>query len=232
MTIALFEGEGAYHVLRWLHTMVGVAWIGLLYYFNFVQAPFFAETDATTKNNAIVKLVPRALWWFRYAALATTVLGLLMLGHRASASPELFTSPWGTQILIGSLLGLTMAYNVWFVIWPNQKIVIASAQSAIDGKGPLATAAAAGSRALVASRTNVLFSIPMLFFMGAGIHLPVSISDAPNKPLRWGLTLVIWAGIEFNALKGSLGPLKSIAGVIHSGLALWVVMYGIVEFCL
>src|SRR6185503_1869849 len=105
-----------------LHFFFGVTWIGHLYYFNFVQGAFFAETDAATKSNAIQKLVPRALWWFRWGAMWTLVTGLVMLlakGHQAGGM-EIYSTSWGVAILTGGLFGLTMWANVWFVIWPNQ----------------------------------------------------------------------------------------------------------------
>src|SRR4051812_44767834 len=173
MTIALFSVDGLLFVLRWLHFFFGITWIGLLYYFNFTQGAFFAETDAATKSNAIQKLVPRALWWFRWGAMFTFVTGLLYLlmrGHQLGW--EAYSSAWGISILTGAALGTLMWANVWFIIWPAQKVVIQSATQAATGKAAIPEAAGRGARALVASRTNTLFSIPMLFFMGAASHLP------------------------------------------------------------
>src|SRR3954463_7471268 len=128
MNFAILSAEGINFVLRWLHIIFGVTWIGLLYYFNFVQGPFFAETDATTKSNAIQKLVPRALWWFRWAALWTMASGITILAIRGQmGGAAIFASSWGVCILTGATMGLIMGLNVWFVIWPNQQIVIASA---------------------------------------------------------------------------------------------------------
>src|SRR4051812_26351777 len=115
---ALFSMDGLLFVLRWLHFFFGITWIGLLYYFNFVQGAFFAETDATTKSGAIQKLVPRALWWFRWGAMWTVVTGLLILSIRGHlGGMGVFASSWGVAILTGMTLGLCMWYNVWFVIW-------------------------------------------------------------------------------------------------------------------
>src|SRR3954463_8896440 len=127
MNFAILSAEGINFVLRWLHIIFGVTWIGLLYYFNFVQGPFFAETDAATKSNAIQKLVPRALWWFRWAALFTFLTGAIYLmgrGHRDGFG--IFATSWGVAILTGASLGTIMFLNVWLIIWPNQKVVIAS----------------------------------------------------------------------------------------------------------
>src|SRR5665213_2573977 len=126
----LFTSDGLYQIFRWLHYLAGVTWIGHLYYFNFVQGKFFAGTDAQTKSAAIRLLVPEALWWFRWGAAYTVLFGLLMLwlkGH--TAGHEIYATSWGVWILTGSALGVLMAYNVWFVIWPSQKVIIASANA-------------------------------------------------------------------------------------------------------
>ncbi len=226
MDIALFNFDGLLFLFRWLHFFFGILWIGLLYYFNFVQGPFFAETDAPTKSNAIQKLVPRALWWFRWAAMGTFATGwlyLMMRGHRDGAA--IFGNSWGVAILTGATLASLMWANVWFVIWPNQKIVIESATKAATGGAALPNAAAAGAKAGLASRTNVLFSIPMLFFMGAASHLPIMISPTANLWILVVLFALILGGLEFNALKGKMGPMTTVKGVISSGFGLAAVLY-------
>jgi uncharacterized membrane protein len=230
MELAILSMDGWLMALRWFHLFFGVTWIGLLYYFNFVQGPFFAETDAPTKSQATQKLVPRALWWFRWNAMGTMIVGLLILmsrGHRDSWA--VFATSWGVIILTGSVLGLLMWFNVWFVIWPNQKIVIQSATQAATGGQALPNAAAAGARALVASRTNVLFSFPMLFFMGAASHLPLAMDAEPNFALWTAVFGVIALALEANALKGKVGPMATVKGVIHCGIALCVVLYVLME---
>jgi len=229
-SFAIFRTDGFLFILRWFHVLAGITWIGLLYYFNFVQGPFFAETDAATKSGAIQKLVPRALWWFRWSAMATTLVGLAMLAIYGQQSPDIFKQGYGVIILTGSALGLLMFYNVWFVIWPNQKIVIASATGVAQGKAADPAAAGAGARAGVASRTNVLFSMPMLFFMLGARHLGIQVNpEASLLPLVIVLAVILGA-LEFNALKGKSGPLTTIPGVIHSSLGLTVGLYFIVEF--
>lgn len=230
MQFALASMDGFFFLLRWFHIFFGIVWIGHLYYFNFVQGAFFAETDAATKSNAIQKLVPRALWWFRWGAMFTFITGLMMLGVMDMQYGHAF---WGTSngvlILIGATLATLMWTNVWFVIWPAQKVVIASTTAVAQGKPADPTAAARGARALVASRTNVLFSIPMVFFMAAGKHLNLVVS--PEKSLM-GLFValaVIFLGLEANALKGKTGPMTSVKGVIHCGFGLTVVLYLLVE---
>jgi uncharacterized membrane protein len=230
MDIAILNLDGFMFILRWFHLFFGITWIGLLYYFNFVQGAFFAETDAATKSNAIQKLVPRALWWFRWAAMFTMLTGVFYLtskGHRDGHA--IYTTSWGISIILGAVLGLVMWFNVWFVIWPNQKIVIQSTTQVAQGGKALPEAAAAGAKAALASRHNVLFSIPMLFFMGAASHLPVAVNPAANLGVLTAVYAIIIAGLEFNALKGKMGPLTSVKGVIHCGFALAVVFYLLLE---
>jgi len=230
MEIALFSLDGLLFVFRWLHFFFGIIWIGLLYYFNFVQGAFFAETDAATKSNAIQKLVPRALWWFRWGAMFTILTGLVILsirGHRDGMA--IFATSWGVAILTGFAFGFAMWYNVWFVIWPNQQIVIQSATQAASGGQALPNAAAAGARAGCASRHNTLFSIPMLFCMGAASHLPIQVSESAHLGVLALVMLVIIGGLELNALKGKTGPITSIKGVIHMGFALTIVIYAVME---
>jgi uncharacterized membrane protein len=225
MTFAILSHGGVMYLLRWIHFLAGVTWIGLLYYFNFVQGSFFAETDAATKSNATQKLVPRALWWFRWAAMFTFLSGVIYIGMM----PQNFHSSWGVSIGTGAVLGIIMFLNVWLIIWPNQKVVIQNATQVASGGQAIPTAAACGARALVASRTNTLFSLPMLFFMGASQHLGIQVSpDANLLPLVGALAIIIGA-LEINAIKGKTGPLTSVKGVIHCGLALTVVLYILVE---
>jgi uncharacterized membrane protein len=228
MQLALFNMNGFLFLLRWMHFFFGIIWIGLLYYFNFVQGSYFAETDAPSKSNAIQKLVPRALWWFRWGAMYTFLSGLIILIIRFHNEPV--ATSWGIPILVGGILGTLMWANVWFVIWPNQKIVIASATQAAGGGQAIPTAAAAGARATVASRTNVLFSIPMLFFMGAATHLGIAVNPDANFTILWVVVGAILAGLEFNALKGKTGPLTTVKGVITCGFALAAVLYFVLEF--
>jgi len=230
MDLALFNMDGFMFLLRWLHIFFGVIWIGHLYYFNFVQGAFFAETDPATKSNAIQKLVPRALWWFRWGAMFTMLTGMTYLaikGHRDGAA--IFVTSWGISILTGMLLGLLMWANVWFVIWPNQKIVIQSAQQVASGGQANPSAATAGAKAGLASRHNTFFSIPMLFFMAAASHLPFAVNPSANLAVVAGVVCIIILALEFNALKGKLGPLTSIRGVITSGFVFAAFLYTLVE---
>ncbi len=216
-------------LLRWLHFLFGIAWIGLLYYFNLVQTPFFAETEAPVRSGAIQKLVPRALWWFRWGAMGTVIFGLLYFFLWWSTIDMNFTA-WTVAIITGGTLGIIMWANVWFVIWPNQKIIIANAIAMAGGAAADPKAAPAGRRAGLASRTNTLFSVPMLFFMGAASHLPGLVGAiTPGGLVGWiVIDGVIIAAIECNALFGTQGatkkPLDSIQGVITAGFVAWAVL--------
>lgn len=228
MSLPLFTLDGIAFLLRWFHFFFGVTWIGLLYYFNFVQGSAMAEADAGTKSGVTRVLVPRALWWFRWGAMWTMVTGLLILmikGHQSGF--EVYASSWGIYILIGAVLGLTMWANVWFIIWPKQKIVIASATQVAGGGQALPAAAAAAPKATIASRTNTLLSIPMLFFMGAASHLPLVVTPESNISAAVGVLIVLWLLVEGNAIKGKLGPMQTVKGVITSGFVLTGIIYAI-----
>lgn len=230
MEIALFTQEGLMMALRWVHFFAGVAWIGHLYYFNFVQGAFFAEIEAPVKNVAFSKLVPKALWWFRYGALGTFLSGVAMLGIQgAELKGDFFLTPYGLYIWPGVLMGTLMFLNVWLIIWPKQKILIANANTVIGGGAANPEAAKAAPVALLASRTNVLFSIPLLFFMGASRHLNLAGAGETSPWAAIGTVTAIILLLELNAIKGKLGPLTTVKGVIHCGLGLLVVLYGILE---
>lgn len=230
MDVALFTQEGLVMCLRWLHFFSGVAWIGHLYYFNFVQGAFLAEVDAPVKNVALAKLAPKALWWFRWGAMGTFVSGVAMLAIEGGGlGSDFMKTSYGIFISIGALLGTLMFLNVWLIIWPRQKIIVASALAVINGGQANPEAAKLGPGALLASRTNVLFSIPLLFFMGACRHLSLNIPENFNPGAVMGVTTLLILALEFNAIKGKLGPLTTVKGVIHCGLGLLVVLYALVE---
>jgi len=223
--------EGILFFLRWIHFLAGITWIGILYYFNFVQTPFFAETDAAVRTGAIQKLVPRALWWFRWAAMFTFLAGILiyLIRMHEMGAGLFFSSSYGVTITIGGLIGTIMFLNVWLVIWPKQPIVIASANQAAQGGQALPTAAGAGRRAGLTSRTNTVFSIPMLFFMGVACHYTWLTGPSFSKGLFWLLGLVIIGAVEWNALAGTQGPTKkppdSASGAPWAGFILTAIFY-------
>jgi len=230
MDMAIFTQEGLIMVLRWIHFFAGVAWIGHLYYFNFVQGAFLAEVDAPVKNATLAKLAPKALWWFRWGAMGTFLSGLAMLSIVGKElSSDFFRTPYGIYIYIGALLGTLMFLNVWLVIWPKQKVVVASALSVLGGGAANPEAAKLAPQALLASRTNTLFSIPLLFFMGASRHLSLNIPEDFNPMTLLAVVTAIILALEFNAIKGKLGPMTTVRGVIHCGLGLMVALYVLVE---
>jgi uncharacterized membrane protein len=230
MDVALFTEEGLVMILRWIHFFSGVAWIGHLYYFNFVQGEFFKEIEAPVKNQAFSKLVPKALWWFRWGAMGTFLSGVAMLAFAGKdLGGDFMRTSYGIYISIGSLMGTIMFLNVWLVIWPKQQIMIASANAVIGGGQADPRAAVVAPQAMLASRTNVVFSIPLLFFMGACRHLSLNIPENFNPGLVMGVTTLIILGIQLNAMKGKVGPMASVKGVVHCGLGLLVVLYGLVE---
>ena len=152
----------------WLHVFAGVIWIGLLYYFNFVQVPAMGEATADSNGPgpaAIGKYVaPRALVWFRWGAVATWLTGAWALEYVGGFVPNFFFTNGVTAIGIGAWLGTIMLFNVWVLIWPNQKKVLGMVQASDDEK------ASAKKIAFMASRTNTLLSIPMLACMVAAGH--------------------------------------------------------------
>ncbi|MBA4748395.1 MAG: urate hydroxylase PuuD [Sphingopyxis sp.] len=165
--IALMLGFGPYvsvdanSVTRWLHLFFGIVWIGLLYYFNFVQIPTMPSIPDEQKPAIGKHIAPKALFFFRWAALLTVVTGLIIsivggYGHKALT----LTGEGGVLLIgIGMWLAIIMAANVWFIIWPNQKKALGIVEATPEAK------AAAAKMAMMASRTNTLLSIPMLYTM-------------------------------------------------------------------
>src|SRR5216117_2198227 len=226
------EALVAEFLLRWLHYLGGITWIGLLYYFNFVQGPFMAEADPATKSTATQKLLPRALSWFRGGAIVTFLTGLAIIGKRIGESPlgaAGWSTPWAITILTGALFGTLMFFNVVLVIWPKQQIVIASAKTVASGGQANALASAAARRAFLSSRTNVVFSIPMLFYMGAASHF--TLPGGGNHAAYWAGVIVVAALLEINSLAATTGattkPIEKIPGVIVTGFVVWAIVYAI-----
>ena len=220
-------------LLRWFHFLAGVTWIGVLYYFNFIQTPFFgSELGGSAKSAMTRGLVPNALWWFRWGAMFTFLTGwtivLMKLGHGFSLGDG-----YMTRILTGGLMGTFMWANVWFVIWPAQQVVIANAEQVAGGGEPIPDAAARGAKAGMASRTNTLFSIPMLFFMGSASHLQ-SLGNGSSDGLYWLLAGGLIVLVEINALIGpgasTQKPLTTVTGTIHGGLGLTAVLWAVMFF--
>jgi uncharacterized membrane protein len=200
-------------LFRALHILFGIAWIGLLYYFNFVQTEYFKVSEASAKSDVVQKLVPNALWYFRYAALFTFLTGLYLVHYLSIAI--------NISIILGAVMGTLMFLNVWLIIWPNQKKVIAGAPDAAD----------AGAKAGLASRTNTLFSLPMLYLMVYSAHggsLPM-IAESSMNSLWIGMAIILL--IEANALFGKMNAMiTSVKAVIHSGVALTVIFGLLVHY--
>ena len=156
-------GEGtrgiAMSVLQWLHVFFGITWIGLLYYFNFVQTPTMPAIPAELKPGVSKYIAPRALFYFRWGAAFTVLTGLLLAWSYGEIREAMELRPSARLIGIGMWLALIMAFNVWVIIWPNQKKVLGIV--AADDAAKAKAAATAG----IASRLNVLLSIPMLLAM-------------------------------------------------------------------
>ena len=198
----IFTQEGGIMLSRWGHYLAGVTWIGLLYYFNFVQVPSFAAFEAGPRTEAVRKLVPRALWYFRWGAVLTLLTGLMVLGFQEQFDADYFKTPMGVSIASGILLAVFMFGNVWMIIWPNQRRFIANAEATAAGKEADPAAASWGRKALCASRTNTLFSIPMLFFMGATSHFSVAflnVNGEADNPMLYLLGVLIVA-VVFEAV--------------------------------
>src|SRR4051812_5901210 len=171
------SGGGLVFVVRWLHVLSGIAWIGLLYFFNFVQTPDYAELSPAARNEAFDKLTWRALWWFRWAAMATVIFGILIVAVEGGSSHVYSNDFWrstaGVTLLIGILFGFVMLYNVWMVIWPAQQTVIANARNVQAGGEADPNAPAAARAGAMASRQNTIFSLPLLVFMVGASHFYV-----------------------------------------------------------
>ena len=225
-------------LLRYVHVLVGVTWIGLLYYFNLVQVPGLAAYGDEGKARMITldKIARRALWWFRWAAIATLGTGLLITGiienyWSRSGDAHKYT------ISIGMTLGTLMAANVWMIIWKNQKVVLANAVNVIGGAAADPAAAGAGRKALLASRQNFIFSFSMLWFMVGPAHFyPAAFPDATssNAMTLLIIALVLIAILQINAL-GLLGgtaatnkllwPYESHKNAMITGGILWLILW-------
>ena len=155
-------------IVVWLHVLSGITWIGLLYYFNFIQIPAVAEAAADTEGPGpagISKYVaPRALLWFRWGAVATWLTGAVALEYSGGIITHFFATGGMTPIGVGAWLGTVMLFNVWVLIWPNQKKILGLVEASAD------QVAKAKNVALLASRTNTMLSIPMIMCMVAFGH--------------------------------------------------------------
>jgi len=202
-------------LVRWGHLLFGITWIGLLYYFNFIQGGYFKQATPEALSDAKAKLAPEALWWFRWGAMFTFITGLILFAGIGKLGVT------NDFIIIGAILGTLMFLNVWLIIWPNQKIALGM----VTGDGPTAA-----GKALLASRTNTLFSAPMAYGMLAGPHaggyVDASLAAGTGGGIGMWIALIIVAALEVNAIVGKQGPITTVRGVIVSSLVLTVILMG------
>jgi uncharacterized membrane protein len=207
--------EFALFLVRWGHLLFGITWIGMLYYFNFIQGGYFKSATPEALADAKAKLAPNALWWFRWGAMFTFITGVILLLNVVNRGQL------NAYIVGGALMATFMFLNVWLVIWPNQKIALGM----IPGD-----AASAGAKALLASRTNTLFSGPMALGMLAGPHFIGGQGYGHAEyTTSWYILIALIIIIEINALVGKQGPMASVRGVITSSMVLSALMVAIVE---
>lgn len=180
------------YILRWIHFVAGITWIGLLYFFNFVNVPSMKVIDAAARPAVVTTLLPRALAWFRHGAWVTVLAGLVIIYFKYWANGDVVSSNNAKTILTGSVLGLIMLANVWGIIWPNQKRII-DATAAKQTPDPVWA-----RNALYASRTNVILSFPMLAFMAGASHFP---QDWPGIVVTGLIAAALAAVIAFYVQK-------------------------------
>ena len=233
-------GGGLEMLFRWIHVLAGITWIGLLYFFNFVQVPAYAELSPAARGEAFDKLTWRALWWFRWAAALTFLTGVSILGVQKALGPdfaEYFAGKQGTSIAWGAILGTIMFLNVWGIIWRNQKVIIASERDKLAGGEGDPAQPAAAKKAARASRANTLFSISMVWFMLFTSHFAIvgQYADPDGGVMvgAWVVFLVIVAFIELSAL-GLLGGLDNFfnkavfdkhRNTIIAGFVVWALLF-------
>ena len=192
----------------------------MLYYFNFVQTEYVKKADPEAKKDVMQKLAPNALWWFRWAAFFTFLTGLYLL----YVQERMIT----TAIALGTLMGTIMMLNVWGIIWRNQKVVIGLKEG---------DAVKAGAKAALASRTNTLLSLPMLYFMVSSAHGGTAAYPKSYLLIDGYLSTGFWIVfvavllIEFNAIFGKMySMITSVRSVIASSLVLTFVCSGLVFY--
>ncbi len=241
MNISAFSDHGAF-LFRYFHIIGGVLWIGVLWYINFIQGPYVNSIEAAMQTAAKQKLFPKVMWYFRYGALLTFLTGVALIGLKGfdpKISLPVGSEPWNAwfaKIYPGFMFATIMFLNVWFVIWPRMKKVIAAADGEkIDGIPAMAR------RGFLASRTNTLLSVPMLFFMAAAQNLTLNGVSAAKLQLWIIVTTAVLLLIEANALlvsndpakkPATFKPLESVKGVIHMGFLLTILLYVGVELLL
>jgi uncharacterized membrane protein len=157
-----FDHAWGVFLVRWLHVLSGIMWVGLLWYFNFVQMPSMPKIPDEQKPAVSKVIAPAALFWFRYAALATVVTGLLVAYMNGYLKQALTLQVPFAAIGIGMWIALIMAFNVWFIIWPKQQIALGLVEVEHVDEKPKAA-----KIAMITSRANTMLSVPMLYMMVA-----------------------------------------------------------------
>src|SRR5262245_31200804 len=243
----IFKSDGLWGAFRMAHVIVGIMWMGLLWFFNFVQTPAYAEMEPPVRNSAFDKLTWRALWWFRWAAAATVAFGVLII----AVKPKFYDGDYwihtasGPTLLVGILFGITMFLNVWLVIWPKQQIVIGNARNVLAGNEADPAAAAAARKGAMASRQNTIFSLPLLVFMVGASHFynfaHFGSSLSGGKTVVYILIgIIVLAVLEANALGFISGTGNTGLNVIYethknamyTGFGLIVLFYVLAEILL
>ena len=198
-------------LFRWIHLVAGIAWIGLLYFFNLINAHVTAALQPPTRREVVPQLMPRALWWFRWGAMFTFITGLLLiiwkyflLGSGFTGDAGLFGSDAGLWISLGALFGSIMWFNVWFIIWPaQQKLITWTTEGQTPPEQP-----ETAKRALYASRTNTFLSVPMLFGMlaGAGHYPTITFMPWSIVVIVLGAALVYYLIFSFSSTVAKTWP--------------------------
>jgi hypothetical protein len=238
-----FGPNGAGQLLaRWGHYVAGACWIGLLYYFNFVQAPAFTRLDDHARASVLREISLPAMAWRRRSAIATIATGVLIFLFQDPYDGDYLTylsTPRGTAVAFGSVLALIMFANVWFVIAPSQRLVAESVESSLSGRGAVPHATLAAKRLGRAERCNTLLSIPMLWFMAAAPHFADSLCHFTTQPGRdyigsaWAIFIIIVGLVELSAL-GQIGGYDTLTNrvlldsrrrAVLWGLAVWAFLW-------
>lgn len=243
----IFKSDGLWGAFRMAHVIVAIMWMGLLWFFNFVQTPAYAEMEPPARNSALDKVTWRAMWWFRWAAAATVLFGVLII----AVKPKFYDGDYwfhtaaGASLLVGILFGITMLLNVWLVIWPAQQTVIGNARNVLAGNEADPSAAAAGRKGAMASRQNTIFSLPLLVAMVGASHFYSAAHF--GSTLSGGKTIVyiligivVLAVLEANALGYISGTGNTGLNVIYethknamyTGFGLIVLFYVLAEILL
>jgi uncharacterized membrane protein len=215
----IFHRYGLWGGMRIFHVMSAVMWMGLLWFFNFVQTPAYAEMEPSARNNAFDKLTWRALWWFRFAAMFTVATGILVLalGPSGEYGSDFWKSPSGMGLAAAILFALIMLYNVLYVIWPNQQVVIGNARNVQAGGEADPKAPVAARLGAMASRQNTIFSFTVFMFMVGTQHFYNDIGHFKAVPAA-GVRVLYYIVVLAVAVAFEAKALGKIGGTAAGGL--------------